>query len=318
LPLIEIFECGQGEKAENKTESEKKIMSILLDKDSRVLVQGITGKQASFHTQLMLEYGTRVVAGVTPGKGGQYHLGIPVFNTVEQAARALAPNVSVIFVPPLAAGEAIMEAAAAQIKLIVCITEGIPVLDMLRAKKFLKEKNSWLIGPNTPGIISPGKCKVGIMPGHIHRPGPVGIISRSGTLTYEAVYQLTGIGLGQSTAVGIGGDPIIGLKFVELLEMFKEDPQTEAVVLIGEIGGLAEEQAAEYLQQCSYPKPVLSYIAGLTAPPGRRLGHAGAIIEGSQGSAQDKVKILAEAGVKIIDNPARLGLIVKNVLLGSN
>lgn len=289
-------------------------MSILLDESSRVLVQGITGKQASFHTQRMLEYGTKVVAGVTPGKGGQRHLGLPVFDTVEQAVKAEAPDVSVIFVPPLAAAEAIMEAASAGIKLIVCITEGIPVLDMLRAKKFLKEKGSLLVGPNTPGIISPGKSKVGIMPAHIHQPGSVGIISRSGTLTYEAVYQLTSLGLGQSTAVGIGGDPIVGLKFVDLLELFKNDLQTEAVVLIGEIGGTAEEEAAEYIKQSNYPKPVAAYVAGLTAPPGKRLGHAGAIIEGRQGSAGEKLQKLKEAGVKIIDNPARIGQTVKDLI----
>jgi succinyl-CoA synthetase alpha subunit len=289
-------------------------MSILLDENSRVLVQGITGKQASFHTQRMLEYGTKVVAGVTPGKGGQQHLGLPVFNTVEQAVKAEAPDVSSIFVPPLAAAEAVMEAASAGIKLIVCITEGIPVLDMLRAKKFLKEKGSLLVGPNTPGIISPGKSKVGIMPAHIHQPGSVGIISRSGTLTYEAVYQLTSLGLGQSTAVGIGGDPIVGLKFVDLLELFKNDPQTEAVVLIGEIGGTAEEEAAEYIKQSNYPKPVAAYVAGLTAPPGKRLGHAGAIIEGRLGSATDKLQRLQESGVQIIHNPARIGRTIKEVL----
>ncbi|MBC7361060.1 MAG: succinate--CoA ligase subunit alpha [Candidatus Aminicenantes bacterium] len=289
-------------------------MSILLDESSRVLVQGITGKQASFHTQRMLEYGTKVVAGVTPGKGGQRHLGLPVFDTVEQAVKAEAPDVSVIFVPPLAAAEAIMEAASAGIKLIVCITEGIPVLDMLRAKKFLKEKGSLLVGPNTPGVISPGKSKVGIMPAHIHQPGSVGIISRSGTLTYEAVYQLTSLGLGQSTAVGIGGDPIVGLKFVDLLELFKNDLQTEAVVLIGEIGGTAEEEAAKYIKQSNYPKPVAAYVAGLTAPPGKRLGHAGAIIEGGQGSAGEKLQKLKEAGVKIIDNPARIGQTVKDLI----
>lgn len=289
-------------------------MSILLDESSRVLVQGITGKQASFHTQRMLEYGTKVVAGVTPGKGGQRHLGLPVFDTVEQAVKAEAPDVSVIFVPPLAAAEAIMEAASAGIKLIVCITEGIPILDMLRAKKFLKEKGSLLVGPNTPGIISPGKSKVGIMPAHIHQPGSVGIISRSGTLTYEAVYQLTSLGLGQSTAVGIGGDPIVGLKFVDLLELFKNDLQTEAVVLIGEIGGTAEEEAAKYIKQSNYPKPVAAYVAGLTAPPGKRLGHAGAIIEGGQGSAGEKLQKLKEAGVKIIDNPARIGQTVKDLI----
>ena len=289
-------------------------MGILIDDRSRVLVQGFTGREATFHSEKMLEYGTRLVAGVTPGKGGQVHLGLPVYNTVEAAVRDQAPEVSVIFVPPLAGAEAIMEAAEAGIKLIVCITEGIPVLDMLRAKAWLKKYGAALIGPNTPGVISPGKSKVGIMPGPIHRPGPVGLISRSGTLTYEAVHQLTSLGLGQSTAAGIGGDPVIGLKFVELLEMFKPDPQTEAVVLIGEIGGRAEEQAADYLKESKYPKPVLAYVAGLTAPPGKRLGHAGAIIEGSQGSARDKIRQLAEAGVTIIDNPAHIGRMTAEVL----
>ncbi len=289
-------------------------MSILLEAGSRVLIQGITGKQASFHTERMLEYGTRVVGGVTPGKGGQLHLGLPVFNTVEQAVRAEAPDTSVVFVPPLSAAEAMMEAAAAGIKLIVCITEGIPNIDMLRAKKYLKEHDSWLIGPNTPGLISPGKSKAGIMPASIHRPGQVGIISRSGTLTYEAVYQLSQLGLGQSTAIGIGGDPIVGLKFQELLKMFKDDPQTAAVIMIGEIGGTAEEEAADYLKQSNYPKPVAAYVAGITAPPGKRLGHAGAIIEGSQGSAQAKLDYLAASGVRIINNPARIGQTVKELL----
>ena len=293
-------------------------MSILLEKNSRVLVQGITGQQASFHTEKMLAYGTKIVAGVTPGKGGQRHLGVPVFNTVEQAMRAEQPEISVIFVPPLAAAEAIMEASHAGIKLVVCITEGIPVLDMLRVKKFLKERETLLIGPNTPGIISPGKSKVGIMPAHIHQPGPVGIVSRSGTLTYEAVYQLTNLGLGQSTAVGIGGDPIVGLKFTELLKRFKDDDQTQAVLLIGEIGGQAEEEAAEYLKSSPYPKPVAAYVAGLTAPPGKRLGHAGAIIEGRQGTAAEKLRALEEAGVEIIENPARLGQTVQKLLKGKN
>jgi len=262
----------------------------------------------------MLEYGTKVVAGVTPGKGGRLHLGLPVFNTVEQAVRQEAPDISIVFVPPLAAADAVMEAAAGGLKLIVCITEGIPNLDMLKAKRFLAEKESSLIGPNTPGLISPGQGKAGIMPASIHRPGPVGLISRSGTLTYEAVYQLSQLGLGQSTAIGIGGDPIVGLKFVELLEMFKSDSLTEAVLMIGEIGGQAEEEAAEYLRQSNYPKPVAAYVAGLTAPKGKRLGHAGAIIEGNEGSAQDKVKCLAAAGVKIIENPAWIGQTVRELL----
>jgi len=289
-------------------------MSILLDDRSRVLIQGITGKQASFHTERMLEYGTRVVGGVTPGKGGQLHLGLPVFNYCRAGGQSGSPDTSVIFVPPLAAAEAIMEAAAAGIKLIVCITEGIPNIDMLRAKRYLKEHNSWLIGPNTPGLISPGKSKAGIMPASIHRPGQMGIISRSGTLTYEAVYQLSQLGFGQSTAIGMGGDPIVGLKFQELLEMFKDDPETAAVIMIGEIGGTAEEEAADYLKQSNYPKPVAAYVAGITAPPGKRLGHAGAIIEGSQGSAQSKLNLLASAGVRIIDNPARIGQTVRELL----
>ena len=289
-------------------------MSILLDRNSRILIQGITGQQASFHTERMLEYGTKVVAGVTPGKGGRLHLGLPVFNTVEQAIRQEAPNISIVFVPPLAAADAVMEAAAGGLKLIVCITEGIPNRDMLKAKRFLAEQGSFLIGPNTPGLISPGQGKAGIMPASIHRPGPVGLISRSGTLTYEAVYQLSQLGLGQSTAIGIGGDPIVGLKFVELLEMFKSDSQTEAVLMIGEIGGQAEEEAAEYLRQSNYPKPVAAYVAGLTAPRGKRLGHAGAIIEGNEGSAQDKVKCLAAAGAKIIENPAWIGQTVRELM----
>ncbi|MDI6848739.1 MAG: succinate--CoA ligase subunit alpha [Candidatus Saccharicenans sp.] len=293
-------------------------MSILIDSQSRILVQGLTGKEATFHAGKMLEYGTRLVAGVTPGKGGQRHLGLPVYNTVEEAVKSEEPDVSIIFVPPLAGAEAIMEAAEAGLKLIVCITEGIPVLDMLRVKSWLKRYQASLIGPNTPGLISPGQSKVGIMPGHIHRPGPVGIISRSGTLTYEAVQQLTAVGLGQSTAIGIGGDPITGLKFAELLELFRNDSQTEAVVLIGEIGGSAEEEAADYLKTSSYPKPVLAYIAGITAPAGKRLGHAGAIIEGGQGSAGEKIERLKAAGVKIIDNPARIGLITAEVLSVKN
>ncbi|MDI6699382.1 MAG: succinate--CoA ligase subunit alpha [Candidatus Saccharicenans sp.] len=293
-------------------------MSILIDSQSRILVQGLTGKEATFHAGKMLEYGTRLVAGVTPGKGGQRHLGLPVYNTVEEAVKSEEPDVSIIFVPPLVGAEAIMEAAEAGLKLIVCITEGIPVLDMLRVKSWLKRYQASLIGPNTPGLISPGQSKVGIMPGHIHRPGPVGIISRSGTLTYEAVQQLTAVGLGQSTAIGIGGDPITGLKFAELLELFRNDSQTEAVVLIGEIGGSAEEEAADYLKTSSYPKPVLAYIAGITAPAGKRLGHAGAIIEGGQGSAGEKIERLKAAGVKIIDNPARIGLITAEVLSVKN
>ena len=281
-------------------------MSILVDGSARVVVQGLTGREGSFHARQMIDYGTTVPAGVTPGKGGTTHLGRPVFDTVAEAVRSESVNASVIFVPALAAAGAILEAAAAGIGLVVCITEGIPALDMVRVKAGLRGTRTKLIGPNTPGIISPGLAKIGIMPGAIHRPGPVGVISRSGTLTYEAVHQLTLAGLGQSTAVGIGGDPIVGLSFVDLLEMFAEDPATEAVVLIGEIGGSAEEQAAALLRG-GYPKPVIAYVAGLTAPPGRRMGHAGAIISGGHGGARQKLARLEEAG-------ARIGRAVADVL----
>ena len=281
-------------------------MSILVDASTRVLVQGLTGREGTFHARNMIEYGTVVVAGVTPGKGGSRHLGVPVFDTVAEAVRAEGADASVIFVPPLAAAGAVMEAAEAGIALIVCITEGIPALDMVRVKAFLRGGRSKLIGPNTPGVISPGLAKLGIMPGAIHRPGPVGVMSRSGTLTYEAVQQLTRLGLGQSTAIGIGGDPIVGLTFVDLLAMFAEDPGTEAVVLIGEIGGSAEEEAARAIIG-GYPKPVIAYVAGQTAPPGRRMGHAGAIMSGGRGTAARKIELLEEAGARIVRNPARIG-----------
>ena len=288
-------------------------MSILVDENTRVVVQGITGGEGTFHTEKMLEYGTKVVAGVTPGKGGQTHLDVPVFNTVSDAVAQERANAAAIFVPPLFAADAVMEAAAAGVNLVVCITEGIPTFDMIKVKRLLKEKNCHMIGPNTPGIISPGKCKIGIMPGHIHTPGSIGIISRSGTLTYEAVQQVSLQGYGQSTAIGIGGDPIVGLKFIELLQMFKEDKDTEAVVLIGEIGGTAEEEAAEYIKQ-EFPKPVVSFIAGQTAPPGRRMGHAGAIIAGGKGTAKEKMEALEAAGVYVAKSPADMGAKIKEAL----
>lgn len=288
-------------------------MSILVNEHTRVVVQGITGGEGTFHTERMLEYGTKIVAGVTPGKGGQVHLGVPVYNTVADAVVQEGANASAVFVPPLFAADAIMEAADAGIGLVVCITEGLPTFDMIKVKQFLKDKNCHLIGPNTPGIISPGKCKIGIMPGHIHAPGTIGIISRSGTLTYEAVQQVSLQGYGQSTAIGIGGDPIVGLKFIELLQMFKEDKDTEAVVLIGEIGGTAEEEAAAYIHK-EFPKPVVSFIAGQTAPPGRRMGHAGAIIAGGKGTAKEKMDALEAAGVFVAKSPAEMGIKVKEAL----
>jgi len=288
-------------------------MSILVDENTRVVVQGITGGEGTFHTERMQEYGTKVVAGVTPGKGGSTHLNVPVFNTVEEAVNKEAANAAAIFVPPYFAADAIMEAASVGIDLVVCISEGIPTFDMIKVKQLLKATGCHLIGPNTPGIISPGKCKIGIMPGHIHTPGSIGIISRSGTLTYEAVQQVSLQGYGQSTAIGIGGDPIVGLKFIELLEMFNEDEETEAVVLIGEIGGTAEEEAAEYIQR-EFKKPVVSFIAGQTAPPGRRMGHAGAIIAGGKGTAKEKMEALEKAGVLVAKSPAEMGVKVKEAL----
>jgi len=284
-------------------------MSILVDEKSRVLIQGFTGKEGTFHAGRMIDYGTKIIGGISPGKGGSRHLGLPVFDTVSEARASTGADVSIIFVPPFAAADAIMEAAAAGIGLIVVITEGIPILDMIRAKAFLEKTQARCLGPNTPGLISPGKSKVGIMPGPIHRPGWIGIISRSGTLTYEAVNQITEAGFGQSTAVGIGGDPITGLTFVDLLELFRTDPETEAVVMIGEIGGTAEEKAADVLRE-GYPKPVFAYIAGLTSPQGRRMGHAGAIIDHGTGRAEDKIRILAEAGAIVIDRPSDIGAAV--------
>ncbi|HIJ40570.1 MAG TPA: succinate--CoA ligase subunit alpha [Deltaproteobacteria bacterium] len=281
-------------------------MSILVDEKSRIVVQGITGKEGAFHTKQMLDYGTKVVAGVTPGKGGQKVEGVPVFNTVRQAVQKEGANVACIFVPPPFAADAVIDAAASGIEVIVCITEGIPVLDMVKVSGFLKGRDCVLIGPNCPGIISPGKTKVGIMPGFIHSRGHMAVISRSGTLTYEAVDQLTRVGLGQSTCIGIGGDPIVGTTFIDHLKRFKNDPDTEGVVLIGEIGGSAEEEAAEYIQR-EFNKPVIAFIAGQTAPPGRRMGHAGAIISGGQGKAEDKIKALQNAGITVAINLGVLG-----------
>jgi succinyl-CoA synthetase alpha subunit len=274
-------------------------MSILVDKDSRVLVQGITGREGLFHTEQMVTYGTRVVAGVTPGKGGSEAVGVPVFNTVSEAVAATGANVSVIFVPAGFAADAACEASEAGIELVVVITEHIPVMDMIRVKSFLRARGTRMIGPNCPGVITPGECKLGIMPGYIHQPGRVGLISRSGTLTYEVVHQLTQAGLGQSTCVGIGGDPITGMGFIELLELFAGDPATEAVAMIGEIGGDAEERAAAFIKD-GFAKPVFGFVAGLTAPPGKRMGHAGAIVSGSQGKAEDKIAAMEDAGITVV------------------
>lgn len=288
-------------------------MSVLVDKNTRLVVQGITGKEGTFHTKQMVEYGTNVVGGVTPGKGGTRHEGIPVFNTVADAVKKEGANASVIYVPPPFAADAIMEAADAGLPLVVCITEGIPVLDMVRVKEYLSDKQTRLIGPNCPGVISPGKCKIGIMPGHIHREGRVGVVSRSGTLTYEAVGQLTALGLGQSTAIGIGGDPIVGTTHVDALALFQADEETDGVVMIGEIGGTAEEDAAEFARK-NVTKPVVAFIAGQTAPPGRRMGHAGAIIAGGRGTAAEKMRALDEAGIRVVRSPADIGATMKDAL----
>jgi len=288
-------------------------MAILVNKNSRIVVQGFTGKEGTFHATQMIEYGTPVVCGVTPGKGGTSHLDRPVFNTVEEAVKSEGADVSVIFVPPPFAADAVMEAADAGVRLVICITEGIPTLDMVKVKNFIRTKPTRLVGPNCPGVITPGEAKVGIMPARIHQKGHIGIVSRSGTLTYEAVNQITQLGMGQSTAVGIGGDPIIGSNFIDILKLFKDDPETEAVVMIGEIGGSMEEDAARYIK-ANLDKPVISFISGQTAPPGRRMGHAGAIISGGKGTAAEKMKTLKEHGIHVVETPSEIGSTVQRAL----
>ena len=291
-------------------------MSILVDKNTKVVTQGITGSTGQFHTRACRDYGTQMVAGVTPGKGGTDFEGIPIFDTVAQAKAATAANTSVIYVPPPFAADAIMEAADAELDLAICITEGIPTLDMVRVKRYLDGRKTRLVGPNCPGVITPGECKIGIMPGYIHKPGTIGIVSRSGTLTYEAVHQVTQLGYGQSTCIGIGGDPIIGTTFTDVLRLFQDDPRTEGVIMIGEIGGSAEEEAAAFVK-AHMTKPVIAFIAGQTAPPGKRMGHAGAIISGGRGTASDKMKALTAAGIRLAQSPAELGTTMLAALKGS-
>ena len=290
-------------------------MSILVNKNTRVLTQGITGATGQIHTRACKEYGTQMVGGVVPGKGGTGFEGIPIFDTVEQARKATGANATVIYVPPPFAADAILEAVAAGIELVICITEGVPVLDMVKVSRYIRGSQSRLIGPNCPGVITPGECKIGIMPGYIHKPGDIGVVSRSGTLTYEAVYQLTQLGLGQSTCVGIGGDPIVGSGHIDVLKLFNDDPGTRAVIMIGEIGGTAEEESAQYIKE-NFKKPVVAFIAGQTAPKGRRMGHAGAIISGGRGTAADKIAALKAAGIAVAMSPAELGVTMQSALAG--
>jgi succinyl-CoA synthetase alpha subunit len=290
-------------------------MSILVNKNTRVLTQGITGATGQIHTRACKEYGTQMVGGVVPGKGGTDFEGIPIFDTVEQARKATGANATVIYVPPPFAADAILEAVAAGIELVICITEGVPVLDMVKVRRYMRGTKSRLIGPNCPGVITPGECKIGIMPGYIHKPGDIGVVSRSGTLTYEAVYQLTQLGIGQSSCVGIGGDPIVGTGHIDVLKLFNEDPATRAVIMIGEIGGTAEEEAAQYVKE-SFKKPLVAFIAGQTAPKGRRMGHAGAIISGGRGTAADKIAALKAAGISVAMSPAELGITMQSALAG--